>query len=946
MAVAERSLGQDRRRGGRWLLALALAAALLGWFFRGAIFGDELFAFRDTAHYYYPLYRFVHGEWSAGRLPLWNPYENLGQPLAGDPTAAVFYPGKLLFALPIGYDAAFRLYVIGHVALAAVAAFVAARRFTARLEAAVLAALAYAFSGSVLFQYCNVVYLVGAAWLPLGFGAIERMLSDGATRSARAGQAAALAVVLAMMILGGDVQSAYHLGLLAVLRAVIRRAANETEDNRTTDVPTDRDEPRPSCLSPSSRPPRWSRSRAVAGWFGAAARRLCWVGLASAAAAALAAVQILPAWHWTGAGARAAVPWRELASANFTPGTHGASIHEFSVGPWRWAEAAWPNVAGRQFPIHRRWFSAIPAEGRIWTPSLYFGAMPLVFALGTMRFRPRRTSPATTAREPRSATAPTPPPPEGSPRRPMLQPDAWLSWVAVVSLLAALGWFGLGWLLHESVGALGGRCERLPVGPPFGGLYWFLSLVLPGYARFRYPAKWLVVTTAALALLAARGFDAVLAGRAPRITRHAAWFAGLSACGAMLAVAVRPWWSSWLAGAPSDPLFGPLDSAGAWSDLCSSFVQTGIFAGLLWWLARRAAPAESVPHSLVPSESGAFGADSTPASGAVPHGRRPSGAAAVVLLATALDLAAANGWMVATAPTSLWHRRSAVADAMRTSAVSAHAMPRADAATADRAEPPDGIAGAPVATPRVWRRPLWLPRRFSQTASAERFAVAVAWDRDTLFPKHHLAEHICLTDVRGALDPAWPPGRDETASGAQRPRYHPRDLAEFVVLPGDEMLPDAERIDVDVDDVSLWRRPEPPTRVFIERERATGGTDLRVGFAAVERCCIVAETPSYVEIEAVLTSPGRVVLADRFDPGWRLEVASDGQAPRRAAVTPYDGWLRAVELPSGRHRLVYRYRPTVVAAGALLSAAAWVVLLVSWAVRAFVGRRRHGKHAG
>ena len=39
-----------------------------------------------------------------------------------------------------------------------------------------MASLSYAFCGNVLFQYCNVIFLVGAGWLPLAILATDRML--------------------------------------------------------------------------------------------------------------------------------------------------------------------------------------------------------------------------------------------------------------------------------------------------------------------------------------------------------------------------------------------------------------------------------------------------------------------------------------------------------------------------------------------------------------------------------------------------------------------------------------------------------------------------------------------------------------------------------------------------------------------------------------------------
>ena len=86
--------------------------------------------------------------------------------------------GKLIFALPIGFAGAYKLYILAHVLLAAWAAYRLARHFGASVAAAGICSLSYAFSGSVLFGYCNVVFLVGAAWLPLAVLAADRMLVE------------------------------------------------------------------------------------------------------------------------------------------------------------------------------------------------------------------------------------------------------------------------------------------------------------------------------------------------------------------------------------------------------------------------------------------------------------------------------------------------------------------------------------------------------------------------------------------------------------------------------------------------------------------------------------------------------------------------------------------------------------------------------------------------
>ena len=71
-----------------------LLRCLVSDLLRSGLFLDRQFGFRDAAHYYYPLNQRVQEEWNQGRWPLWEPEENAGMPLLGNPTAAVFYPGN------------------------------------------------------------------------------------------------------------------------------------------------------------------------------------------------------------------------------------------------------------------------------------------------------------------------------------------------------------------------------------------------------------------------------------------------------------------------------------------------------------------------------------------------------------------------------------------------------------------------------------------------------------------------------------------------------------------------------------------------------------------------------------------------------------------------------------------------------------------------------------
>src|SRR6516164_3358564 len=91
--------------------------------FAPVLFSDRQFAFRDAGDFYYPLCLRVQQEWEAGRLPLWEPEENGGVPLLGNPAAAVLYPGKLIYsALPYAWAA--RIYIICHVTMACVSMWI------------------------------------------------------------------------------------------------------------------------------------------------------------------------------------------------------------------------------------------------------------------------------------------------------------------------------------------------------------------------------------------------------------------------------------------------------------------------------------------------------------------------------------------------------------------------------------------------------------------------------------------------------------------------------------------------------------------------------------------------------------------------------------------------------------------------------------------------------
>src|SRR5262249_4854224 len=135
-------------------------------------------------------------------------------PLLGNPTAAVLYPGKLVFAL-LPYAWAARIYIVAHSVLAFAAMLALLRFWGISWAGSGLGALGYTFGAPILFQYCNIIYLVGAAWVPLGILAIDRWVRLG-----RRIAILELAIVLGMQVLGGDPQAAFLEGVAGLGYAI------------------------------------------------------------------------------------------------------------------------------------------------------------------------------------------------------------------------------------------------------------------------------------------------------------------------------------------------------------------------------------------------------------------------------------------------------------------------------------------------------------------------------------------------------------------------------------------------------------------------------------------------------------------------------------------------------------------------------------------------------
>jgi hypothetical protein len=116
-----------------------------------------------------------------GRVPLWSPFQGLGQPFVADiPSSALFAPlNAFRLVLPSRY---WTYIFVGNLLIGCIFVFMLCRSYGVRPFAAVPAGLSFAALGTTqVFLSVSSVIMV-AAWIPLLFYGIERILKSNAKR--------------------------------------------------------------------------------------------------------------------------------------------------------------------------------------------------------------------------------------------------------------------------------------------------------------------------------------------------------------------------------------------------------------------------------------------------------------------------------------------------------------------------------------------------------------------------------------------------------------------------------------------------------------------------------------------------------------------------------------------------------------------------------------------
>ncbi|MFO0869383.1 MAG: hypothetical protein U0935_10675 [Pirellulales bacterium] len=870
-----------------WIAGLLLAFPAV-WLLAPAAGGSQVLACRDGAHYYYPLWQWIDGEWNAGRLPWWNPGENTGVSLAHDPTAALWYPGRWLCCLAPTFPLAYQGFLLAHLLGAAAGAYRAARQLRVSRSAAILAGLSYAYGGTVLFTYSNPIYLAGATWLAWGSASLVNCLQQ-----LRAGASPRLASGLilpwAMLVLAGDPQSAVHLGLIALAGLACWPVSVESASGTS-----------------------WGqRCR----FIGRGLRSLCGAALV---AALLASIQIVPTVAALRHTERAQSAEDDAVDSWYAPpraDTPDAARYEFSVGPWRWAETVVPNISGRLFPQHQRWLSALPAEGRIWSPSLYLGTIPGLLA--AFAWTCRRPFPA----------------------------GRWLTVVTAGGALAGMGQYGLGWLLHEISWWFTGATPATWLGSQVGGLYWLLVEVLPGYGLFRYPAKWWTVVSLGVALLAALGWDSWRWSRGWGLLLAFLLLVttGLVAVGP--GTVIEPLLASGVGRPLADPWLGPWDAVGCWNTVRLGLGQ--LLISLLVLLAtahvRRGPLAPTVRQSTASWTTASW-------------------TTGLLLCWTVLDLLCANGWLChwiplvdllpqAAAPASRgaepgelreerWYRGAAngwwppswevhgspqrLVETLRWErATRFPKLPLLDGAAVISRE--DGWQAAEwrallaVAAERGPERPdgfrepdpafldafsvRWLVLPTGTPVEARRVAEhegCESWERTTTLPRVWLVEQIEFVDPVPTV--SVPPA-DQLRRNVIAPGGRARDFRRSALL---ECSADA-----------------PGKLAWENRGRATAGRSQ----APLGSCQLKSASPTQLVIDVAAERPCLLVVNDAYDPDWTVLVRTTRGTSERQVLQRVNRLMRGIWIDAHTTQVELRYRPTSLQWGAVGSGLGLLVVL-------------------
>ncbi len=309
-----------------WLVGAALLAATCA-FYPGAWLGRAP-ARGDVPTQFLPWKTALRDALSQGELPFWNPYTFCGAPLLANMQSAVLYPIDLAL-LPLPPGRAYGVSLALHALLAMAGAWLLARRLGADRDAALLPAVAYAYSGwnAIHLFAGNLLNLFSCAWVPwLWFV----LLAEGWRRIA------GTALVVALMVLCGYPQTLFYALLLGLLLQLAMGPTYGRTQAAYEDLLPGKEIPSPRGSSRACREiaagraasdvltspirPRIERRRFASTWLGTALQGLGASVLGILWGLCLGAVQLAPtAMYLLQSGRSEPLPWMAATEFSLAP---------------------------------------------------------------------------------------------------------------------------------------------------------------------------------------------------------------------------------------------------------------------------------------------------------------------------------------------------------------------------------------------------------------------------------------------------------------------------------------------------------------------------------------------------------------------------------------------------------------------------------------------------
>ena len=210
-----------------WIVALFLILPFLA--FPEIIFGRQTLFWTDLSWIHYPRHIFAAEEWLAGRVPLWDPYEDTGIPLLAETQVGVLYPFSVLFLSSLSPSLELSLFILLHFTLAALFTLTLARSLGMSWTASTVAGLSFGFGGFLMSQTPNLNIMAGAVWLPLILYAVIQT-----TRRRNWLTAMLAGVPLALQVLTAQPQVTFYTLVTVIGYGLYRVTADLFSDNDAT----------------------------------------------------------------------------------------------------------------------------------------------------------------------------------------------------------------------------------------------------------------------------------------------------------------------------------------------------------------------------------------------------------------------------------------------------------------------------------------------------------------------------------------------------------------------------------------------------------------------------------------------------------------------------------------------------------------------------------------